>query len=154
VAASAARPRPGRAVPRPGVAAVAVAAPVLARLDLPRLYRWLEPSPRSSRPAPADPGRVIAIFGRRVDRAIRWGKPLVRAGCLTRGITGYYILRRAGLDVALCFGVGPERDPGVLGHCWLVFGGEPVLEASDPRAAYTELVRMSSRGLTTASPAP
>lgn len=137
-----------------GVAAVALAAPVLARLDLPRLYRCLEPSPRSSRRAPADPGRVIAVFGRRIDRVIRWGQPLVRAGCLTRGITGYYILRRSGLDVALCFGVDPKRGPGELGHCWLVAGGEPVLEATDPRAVYTEMVRMSSRGLTTASPAP
>jgi transglutaminase superfamily protein len=134
--------------------AVALAAPLLARLDLPRLYRCLEPSPRSPRLAPPDPGRVIAVFGRRMDRVIRWGKPLVRAGCLTRGITGYYILRRSGLDVALCFGVDPKHGPGVLGHCWLVFGGEPVLEAANPLAAYTEMVRMSSRGLTTASPAP
>ena len=85
---------------------------------------------------------------------IRWGRPLVRPGCLTRGITGYYILRRAGLDVALCFGMGSVRDPGAAGHCWLVLGGEPVLEAADPRAAFTELVRLSSRGLTSANPPP
>ena len=133
---------------------MAIAAPALARLDLPRLHRCLEPSPRSSRPPAADPDQVIDILGRRVDRVIRWGRPLVRAGCLTRGITGYYILRRAGLDVALCFGMGPVREPGVIGHCWLVFGGEPVLEGADPRAAYTEVVRMSSRGLTSAGPAP
>lgn len=84
---------------------------------------------------------------------IRWGGPLVRPGCLTRGITGYYLLRRAGLDVALCFGIGPRHSAGVTGHCWIVLDGEPVLEAVDPRPAFTELVRLSSRGLTSASPA-
>jgi hypothetical protein len=134
--------------------AVAVAAPLLARLDLPRLQRCLEPAPRSSRFPAADPGQVVEVIGRRVNRVIRWGRPLVRPGCLTRGITGYYVLRRAGLDVALCFGIGPVRGPCAAGHCWLVLDGQPVLEAADPRPAFTELVRLSSRGLTSASPAP
>lgn len=73
---------------------------------------------------------------------------MVRPGCLTRGITGYYILRRAGLDVALCFGVGLAVGRDVAGHCWLVLDGEPVLEAADPRTAFSELVRLSSAGLT------
>ncbi len=84
---------------------------------------------------------------------IRWGRPLVRPGCLTRGITGYYILRRAGLDVALCFGVGLVPGTEVAGHCWLVLDGEPVLETADPRSVFTELVRLSSRGLTSANSA-
>jgi Transglutaminase-like superfamily len=137
-----------------GVAAVAIASPFLARLDLPRLQRCLEPSRRSSRSPSADPGQVVEVLGRRVNQVIRWGRPLVRPGCLTRGITGYYVLRRAGLDVALCFGIGPVRGPGVTGHCWLVLDGEPVLEVVDPRSAFTEFVRLSSRGLTNASPAP
>lgn len=138
-----------------GTAAVAVAAPLLARLDLRRLQRFLERAPRSSRALSGDPGRVVAVVGRRVDRVIRWGRPLVRPGCLTRGITGYYLLRRAGLDVALCFGIGQVRGPGpgVAGHCWLVLDGRPVLEATDPRVAFTEVVRISSRGLTGANPA-
>jgi hypothetical protein len=135
----------------PLVAAVAVAAPLLARLDLQRLQRFLEPSSRSPS---ADPSHVVEVIGRRIDRLIRWGKPLVRPGCLTRGITGYYILRRAGLDVALCFGIGPVHGTGAAGHCWLVLDGEPVLEAADPRLAFTEMVRLSSRGLTSVSPAP
>ena len=137
-----------------GVAAVAAAAPFLARLDLPRLQRCLEPSLRASRPPSADPGQVVEMLGRRVDQVIRWGRPLIRPGCLTRGITGYFILRRAGLDVALCFGMGPVRGPDPTGHCWLVLDGEPVLEAVDPRPAYAELARLSSRGLISASPAP
>jgi hypothetical protein len=135
------------------VAAVAVAAPFLARLDLYRLQRCLEPSPGLSRSPSADPGQVVEVLGRRVNQVIRWGRPLVRPGCLTRGITGYYLLRRAGLDVALCFGIGAVRDPSVSGHCWLVLDRAPVLEAVDPRSLYTELVRLSSEGLTSASPA-
>ena len=97
---------------------------------------------------------MVEITGRRIDRLIRWGKPLVRPGCMTRGITGYYVMRRAGLDVALCFGIGPVREVGTTGHCWLVLDGEPVLEGADPRLAFTELVRLSSCGLTRVSPAP
>jgi Transglutaminase-like superfamily len=132
-----------------GTAAVAVAARWLARLDLQRLQRCLEPSSRSIHSSSADPGQVVEALGRRVDQVIRWGRPLVRPGCLTRGITGYYMLRRAGLDVALCFGIAPVRGPEVIGHCWLMLGGEPVLEATDPRSAYTEMTRLSSRGLIT-----
>ena len=132
--------------------AVAVAAPVLSRLDLQRLQRCIEPS-RSSRAPSADPGQVVEVLGRRVGQVIRWGRPLVRPGCLTRGITGYYLLRRAGLDVALCFGIGPPHGADVTGHCWLVLDGEPLLEAADPRLTFTELVRLSSRGLTSANPA-
>jgi Transglutaminase-like superfamily len=153
LAATGGRPDSRHGVSLLGVAAVAAAAPFLARLDLLRLQRCLEPSPRFSRPSSADPDQVVEVLGRRVDRVIRWGRPLVRPGCLTRGITGYYILRRAGLDVALCFGMGPVRAPDPAGHCWLVLDGEPVLEAVDPRRAYTELARLSSRGLISASPA-
>lgn len=147
------QPDKGHSVSLLGVAAVAVAVPFLARLDLRRLQRCLEPSPRSSRSPSAEPGQVVEALGRRMNQVIRWGKPLVRPGCLTRGITGYFMLRRAGLDVALCFGIVPSRGPGAVGHCWLVLDGEPVLEAEDPRPAFTELVRLSSRGLTSASPA-
>jgi len=132
--------------------AVAVAAPLLARLDLQRLQRCLEPSQRSSRSPSAHPEHAVEVLGRRVGQVIRWGRPLVRPGCLTRGITGYYLLRRAGLDVALCFGIAPARGADVTGHCWLVLDGEPLLEAVDPRSAFTELLRMSSRGLTSANP--
>jgi len=139
------------ALPVLGAAAVAVAAPFLARLDLHRLHRCLEPS-RSSCSPPTDPGQVVQVIGRRVGRVIRWGRPLVRPGCLTRGITGYYLSRRAGLDVALCFGIGSAPGSDVTGHCWLVLDGEPVLEAVDPRPTYRELVRLSSHGLTNAGP--
>jgi hypothetical protein len=148
------QPNSRHAVSLLGVASVAVAAPLLARLDLPRLQRCLEPSRRSARSPSVDPGQVVEVLGRRVDQVIRWGKPLVRPGCLTRGITGYYSLRRVGLDVTLCFGIGSVRSSGVTGHCWLVLNGEPVLEAVDPRPVFTEMVCLSSRGLTNTSAAP
>jgi len=141
-------------VPLLAVVAVAAASPVLARLDLHRLQRCLEPSLRSSESPSLDSSQIVDVLGRRVSQSIRWGKPLVRPGCLTRGITAYYFLRRAGLDVALCFGIGPVHGPDVDAHCWLLVDGEPVLEAVDPRCAFTELVRLSSRGLATASSAP
>jgi Transglutaminase-like superfamily len=136
------------------VAAVAMVAPLLARLDLRLLQRCLEPSPRCSPSPVADPGQVVEAVGRRVDQVVRWGQPLVRPGCLTRGITGYYILRRAGVDVALCFGIGRVHGVGAAGHCWLVLDGEPVLETVDPRSAFAELARLSSLGLTSADPVP
>ena len=60
------------------------------------------------------------------------GHPLVRPGCLTRGVTLYYALRRAGDDVSLCFGVG-EDGGQTAGHCWLDKAGRPLLERVDPR---------------------
>ena len=150
LALPAGQPNGRYAVSLPFIAVVAAAAPLLARLDLQRLQRCLEPAPRFSRSPSVDPSQVVEVIGRRVDRLIRWGKPVVRPGCLTRGITGYYILRRVGLDVALCFGIGPDA----VGHCWLILDGEPVLEEADPRLAFTELVRLSSCGLTSVSPAP
>jgi hypothetical protein len=145
------RPDTHRAVSLLSVASVAVAAPLLARMDLPRLQSCLEPPQRSAQSPAADPGHVVEVFGRRVDQVIRWGKPLVRPGCLTRGITGYYSLRRVGLDVALCFGVASVRSASMTGHCWLVLNEEPVLETMDPRLLFIELVRLSSCGLTNTS---
>jgi hypothetical protein len=64
---------------------------------------------------------------------------------LTRGLTRYFFLRRAGLDVVLCFGMG-RHDTEVLAHCWLVKNGEPFLEAEDPRPLYVEMYRISREG--------
>ncbi len=90
---------------------------------------------------------MAAQFGRWVDALIRRGHPAVRPGCLTRGVTLYYGLRRAGLDVQLCFGVGSDGG-NVAGHCWLDLDGEPLLERVDPRSKFTEVVRLSRSGVT------
>ena len=131
---------------------VAVLVPVLLRAGLPTVQRWLEPR----RTTPMDPSPVdvlVARHGRWTDGIIRRGRPLVRSGCLTRGITAYYGLRRAGADVSLCFGMGMVRG-AMVGHCWLEVAGLPVLEPDDPRTVFAEVARMSSRGVTDGARVP
>lgn len=125
------------------ILAFAAIVPYLLRLKLPRLARVLEwgKHPCSSSAA-QDRMKKIACY---VERSIQRGRPLVRAGCLTRGLTRYYFFRREGLDVALCFGMG-RRDHEFTGHCWLVRNGEPFLEIEDPRPIYVETYRISSAG--------
>jgi hypothetical protein len=45
-------------------------------------------------------------------------------------LTLYYFLRRAGLDVVLCFGARwrDKQKEQLTGHCWLERGGKPFLE--------------------------
>lgn len=74
--------------------------------------------------------------------APRIARPLVRSGCLTRGITLYWFFRRAGLDVELRFGLDPRAIEPADGHCWLTLDGEPYLEKRDPRLHFTELYRL------------
>src|SRR4051794_17680964 len=118
------------------VLAFAAAVPLLMPLPLPRLACLLEPR----RPRPEDPQRA-AWLARRVDTVIAAGHPVVRRGCLTRGVTHFFFLRRAGVDVALQFGMGtPAGQPE--GHCWLVRDGEPYLERVDPRPLFVETYRI------------
>ncbi|HEX6106796.1 MAG TPA: lasso peptide biosynthesis B2 protein [Gemmatimonadales bacterium] len=97
--------------------------PLLVRLPLPVVERLVRR--RGAPPArTADSDRIV----RYVEHAV--GLPGIRRSCLTRGVTLYYFLTRAGVDVSLCFGVGTLD--GVMGaHCWLVKDGEPYLERGD-----------------------
>lgn len=115
-----------------------LAVPFLLRRGPERMARLLEP-PTSPPPA-ADPA-AAEFLARRIDRWLRAAWPLVRRGCLTRGLTRYRFLRRAGFDVSLRFGVG-EVDGQFEGHCWLVRDGRPFLEKRDPRPIYTEMWRI------------
>jgi hypothetical protein len=112
------------------VGSFAAAAPLLLRIRLPVLDRLLEQRIASAAAAGGDshgPGEIV----RCLESALTLGAPLVRPGCLTRGLTLYYFLRRARLDVRLCFGV--RHSHGRLrGHCWLEKGGETFLEAGNP----------------------
>ena len=112
---------------------VALLTPFLMRLPLPRLEALLEWGAAGAGPVRGDPESIVAT----VLEMLQAGRPLVRRGCLTRGITLYYFLRRAGVDVRLHFGMGsvPTGD-GFEGHCWLVRDGEPYLEPRDPRHDY------------------
>ncbi|HVR96946.1 MAG TPA: lasso peptide biosynthesis B2 protein [Thermoanaerobaculia bacterium] len=121
----------------------ALGVPLLLRLvKLPDLRSWLEP--RREAPPLTDPAAVQTLV-RRVDRLRTLGRPVVRSGCLTRGLTLYYVLRRAGADVSLRFGMGKAEDE-IAGHCWLVFAGEPLAEKRDPRLLYVETYSISRLG--------
>ena len=115
----------------------AAAVPFLLRLKLSRLKALLEP--RIPWSASGDRVEQIAEY---VELAIREGRPLVRPGCLTRGVTRYYFFRRDGIDVSLCFGMGQVKEEFV-GHCWLVKDGMPFMETQDPRPLYAEMYRIS-----------
>ncbi len=109
----------------------AVLIPMLMRLELPRLRSLLSPRPAST---PADPHKLQQI-AEYVEAAIQLGRPFIRESCLTRGVTRYYFMNRAGLSVSLCFGMG-QVDENFAGHCWLVNNGEPFLEKRDPRPLF------------------
>ena len=116
---------------------IAAAVPFLMRLKLSRLKALLEP--RIPWSGERDRAEQIAEY---VELAIRKGRPLVRPGCLTRGVTRYYFLHRDGVDVSLCFGMGQVKEEFV-GHCWLVKDGVPFMETQDPGPLYAEMFRIS-----------
>lgn len=120
------------------IGAFASAVPLLMRLPLPKLKRVLEPREQARFSRPPSRDRVI----RNVDRVLIRGRPLVRPGCVTRAVTLYFFLRRAGEDVDLCFGMG-RVNGGYTGHAWLAKDGAPFLEESDPRGRFVETYRIS-----------
>ena len=122
---------PGEAVLLVRAVVVALAVPLLLRLPLSWVARVLEP--RRARDERHEIDRIVAV----VDQALRLGRPLVREHCLTRGATLYHLLRRAGYEVDLRFGVG-RVDQEIVGHCWLSRDGEPLFEKTDPRLTFTE----------------
>jgi hypothetical protein len=120
------------------VCAFAALVPLLMRLPLPRLGALLARPPRARSASPAE----IERLERLVAIAPRLGRPLIRYGCLTRGVTLFWFLRRAGVEVELRFGLDAGGEPGPDGHCWLALDGEPFLEKADPRPRFAELYRL------------
>ena len=120
------------------VAVVASLVPVLMRLPLNRVHALIEPRRPVRSPDLTAQRQVIDVVNLGLDLL----RPLFRPTCLTRGITRYYFLRRAGLDVSLAFGIRPTAE--AVGHCWLVLDGQPFLETRDPRTDFTEIYRISS----------
>jgi Transglutaminase-like superfamily len=120
------------------VTAFAAAVPMIMRLPLPRLAALLIRPPRRVPRSEVEVERLARL----VELAPQVARPLVRPGCLTRGVTLFWFLRRAGLDVELRFGLDPAEDNTTDGHCWLSLDGEPFLERRDPRSRFTELFRL------------
>ncbi len=135
----------------------AAAVPLLLRLvRIDRLGDWIEPRREpplaAGEPRPLD--EAYRATARRIDRLRQAGRPLVRSGCLVRGITLYRFLRRAGAPVTLHFGMALGKGPGAridgetgepgdgfAGHCWVELAGQPFGEPRDPRPIYAEMLR-------------
>ena len=126
---------------------LALAVPVLARLDLELLQRVLEPRRFGHASRPKDVQGLGTEYATIVDAVVLRARPLVRRNCLTRGITLYALLRRAGVEVSLCFGIDPQFEGHAAGHCWLVLDDQPFLEQNDPRSIFTGVATVSSAGV-------
>lgn len=112
------------------------AVPLLVRLRLATLERVLEP--RRPRVGDSREPEVVA----HVEAVLALTGRLAPANCLTRGLTRYYFLRRAGVPLTLCFGVAWVNGE-FAGHCWLLRGDAPFLEPRDPRGVFAETYRIS-----------
>jgi hypothetical protein len=116
------------------------AVPLLFRLKISTLSGVLERLIRSARTPNTDPSGTDQII-QCVEIARAVGGSVVCPTCLTRAVTLYYFLRRAGMDLTLCFGAARKEGRLVeaAGHCWLVRNGEPFLEAHDPRTNFVPI---------------
>ena len=122
------------------VVAFAAAVPLIMMLPIDRVARWIEPSGGPAlQPSQEDVFALVAS----VDRWLARSRPLVRSGCVTRGVTLYRFLRRAGAHVSLRFGIG-LADGAIAAHCWIVYRGEPLAERRDPRVVFTEMWAITS----------
>lgn len=113
------------------IVSFAVATRVLARLNPSFLRRILA---RKGSAARVD-GILVRHITHHVDLALRIGRPLVPAGCMTRGLTLFHFLTAAGADLRLRFGMGVVGG-NYQGHCWLEQDGAPILEVTDPRPVF------------------
>ena len=116
-----------------------LAVPVLLRLRLDKVDALVS---RPVRQQVSSPVRIIRTK-RMIDLMIRWGRPLVVPGCLTRGLALYYFLRRLGVNVALVFGTGKVNDT-FAAHCWLERNHEPYLEKVDPGGYFVPIYRFGN----------
>jgi hypothetical protein len=114
----------------------AAASPHLMRLRLVRVDALV------SRPVAAHPPDTerVARTIRLVDSMLRLGSPVLVPGCVTRGLTLYYFLRRLGLEVSLVFGAG-QVNHRFAAHCWLEKDSQPYLEKADPRSCFAAFYR-------------
>jgi hypothetical protein len=123
---------------------IALCAPLLVHLRAEHLALALEPRATRGRRSSADvTGRIEEVL-RITDAVLRRGQPAVRSGCLVRGVTRYWCLRRSDVDAALCFGVGRVGGE-IASHCWVVVDGRPLREPEDLEQ-FAELYRICAPG--------
>ena len=111
-----------------------LATPLLLQLRLPQLRKLLE---SNKTPSIVENGRIEYILTS-IDSILQIGWPFIKKRCYPRGLTLYYFLNRAGVNVGLYFGATKIND-NLAGHCWLVKDGEPYSELEDPRTQYKEI---------------
>ncbi len=70
-----------------------------------------------------------------VEAAQAFAHPIVRRGCLTRGLSLFWLVEDRVGELRLCFGIGGPADD-FYGHCWLERKGVPFLEKVDPRERF------------------
>jgi hypothetical protein len=124
----------------------AAALPLLFRLKIPLVARLLD-VPIGCGGATAAPQEQDFII-----HCVEWvmaaGRPLIRPSCLTRGVTRYFFLRRAGVNLGLCFGAAWRQGELIQapGHCWLVKDSKPYLELSDPLLCFVPIYSLPQAG--------
>ncbi len=99
-------------------------------LPLPRLLALLDPGAGRRSESRVPPARLVALV-----RALLGRRRQRPAGCLTRSLVLFRLLRQAGCPVVVRFGVAKEGG-ALSGHCWLEQDGVAVAEEADPRQAF------------------
>jgi len=124
----------------------AAALPLLFRLKILWVTRLLEVRIGCRGAAAAAQEQDFII--RCVEWAMLAGRPLIRPNCLTRGVTRYFFLRRAGVNLSLCFGAAWRQGEFIQapGHCWLMKDGKPYLEMSDPLLGFVPIFSLPQAG--------
>lgn len=98
-------------------------------------YRWVEAwflKPPSATPGPARPADIARAVTR-ASRLVPW------ATCLTQALAGGFLIRRAGRDAVIHFGVARD-DARFKAHAWLESEGG-ILIGGGEAAAYLPLTR-------------
>lgn len=121
------------------IALFAAAVPWLIRFPVRRLEALVNPADPAPLPDTVQAERIIRL----TQFIWRFARTLSAHPCQVRGLTLYYFLRRAGVDVSLVFGVGLVGT-AYAGHCWLVKDGQPFLESRDPREYFTAMYTFNS----------
>jgi hypothetical protein len=118
-----------RMVVREGWALERRLARLLDEQPLPRVMEELTPATPASEPRVRDRERIRTLADAIVALDVR--SPL--GHCLRQSLVRYYLLRRAGTPVTICFGARKHAGTVLLpakltGHAWLVLRGMPYAE--------------------------
>ena len=113
---------------------IAVLPVILRFLSIPRLMKVLTPSAtKKSRKPVDDKGRDRIV--KYTDYLLSRNFWMFKSTCLRRSLVLYHFLRRAGINVQICFGVRYKGDlqkkevsMELEGHAWLFYKGAIFLE--------------------------